>query len=189
MSTTWIDMQKQDPVGDTRRPLVSLYEDDADDEPSRKDVPAMTIVQQLRSLKEWLALCDDRTSVGKREDSIHEECHKDDDLIIPAKRVLHLADAATGTVRVVGTTNLEGRYIALSHCWGPPERHPLMTTHATLKDHEAGIELASLPRSFRDAITVCRHLGVEYIWIDCLCIVQDDGYDPVFQRRYVLIPF
>ncbi|KAF2844593.1 HET-domain-containing protein, partial [Plenodomus tracheiphilus IPT5] len=91
---------------------------------------------------------------------------------IPAKRVLDITDAAENLVRLVETTDLEGRYVALSHCWGHPSRHPLMTVHATLNDHMASILVEKLPQSFRDAITVCQHLGVKYIWIDCLCIIQ-----------------
>ncbi|GFF64880.1 hypothetical protein IFM61392_07097 [Aspergillus lentulus] len=31
-----------------------------------------------------------------------------------------------------------------------------------------------MPRTFRDAILATRRLGIKYIWIDALCIVQDD---------------
>jgi hypothetical protein len=163
---------------------VSLYDDD-EDEPSHKEIPAMTVIQQLRRLKEWLGLCDDRTSVGRREGDVHNECHTEDCLTIPAKRVLDLTDAAT--IRIIDTINIEGRYIALSYCWGSTQRHPLMTTHATLEDHLFGVALSSLPQSFHNATTVSRYLRVQYIWLDCLCIVQDDRYGPSPQRRCVLI--
>ena len=51
-----------------------------------------------------------------------------------------------------------------------------MSTHATLEDHMSGMALSSLPRSFRDAISVCLCLDIQYIWIDCLCFVQNDRY-------------
>ena len=38
------------------------------------------------------------------------------------------------------------------------------------------IEVSGLPKSFRDAVSVCLHLGIPYLWIDSLCIVQDDEY-------------
>lgn len=135
---------------------------------------AMNINQQLEALKGWLEICEKDSAEGREE--IHKQCQKDNDLVIPAKRVLNLADAATGIVHIVETANHKGRYLALSHCWGDPKRHPLMSTHATLKDHMSGITISSLPRSFRDAINVCLHLGIQYLWIDCLCIVQDDRY-------------
>jgi hypothetical protein len=34
-----------------------------------------------------------------------------------------------------------------------------------------------LPRTFQDAVLVTRRLGVKYLWIDSLCIIQDDVED------------
>jgi Heterokaryon incompatibility protein (HET) len=39
------------------------------------------------------------------------------------------------------------------------------------------IDLNSLPKTFQDAITTTRALSIDYIWIDSLCIVQDDVED------------
>ncbi|KAK4443766.1 hypothetical protein QBC34DRAFT_262980, partial [Podospora aff. communis PSN243] len=38
-----------------------------------------------------------------------------------------------------------------------------------------GIPVDSLPRTFQHAIAVVRSLGMQYLWIDSLCIVQDSG--------------
>ncbi|KAH0422188.1 heterokaryon incompatibility protein [Colletotrichum camelliae] len=40
-----------------------------------------------------------------------------------------------------------------------------------------GIPWDAMPKTFQDAITVCQRLGVYYLWIDSLCIVQDDEQD------------
>lgn len=45
----------------------------------------------------------------------------------------------------------------------------------TYTDPEQGIRWDELPRNFRNAIEVARALAVGYIWIDSLCIVQDNG--------------
>jgi hypothetical protein len=68
-----------------------------------------------------------------------------------------------------------GRYIALSHCWGSSSR--LMATKESLEDLSKGIAISFLPKTFRDAINITKRLGVKYLWIDCLCIVQDDPSD------------
>ncbi|KAF2029949.1 HET-domain-containing protein [Setomelanomma holmii] len=68
-----------------------------------------------------------------------------------------------------------GRYIALSHCWGG--KVPLTTTTATLEDRRRSILLRSLPKTFREAVLVTRKLGVRYLWIDSLCILQDSRED------------
>lgn len=67
---------------------------------------------------------------------------------------------------------LRGAYAALSYCWGG--NSTLTTTTKTLKEHEAGLDLLGLHRVFQDAISVASSLGLAYIWIDALCIVQDD---------------
>ncbi len=67
------------------------------------------------------------------------------------------------------------RYTALSHCWGKIQI--ITTTKATIEQMKQGIPWASLSRTFQDAITITRQLGVQYIWIDSLCIVQDDKHD------------
>ncbi|CRK14558.1 hypothetical protein BN1723_010390 [Verticillium longisporum] len=72
--------------------------------------------------------------------------------------------------------NQKDRYIALSHCWGK-DQQPLRTTTATLDDHKAGIQFGQLPKTFQDAVMVSRRLGVQYLWIDSLCIIQDSAED------------
>jgi len=71
-------------------------------------------------------------------------------------------------------------YVALSHRWGTMTEGgtaPLTTTRATVQRRVEGIALALLPQTFRDAVAVTRELGIEYLWIDSLCIVQDDEED------------
>ncbi|ERF71153.1 hypothetical protein EPUS_05982 [Endocarpon pusillum Z07020] len=36
-----------------------------------------------------------------------------------------------------------------------------------------GIEMDQLPKTVQDAIVVCRELGVDYLWVDALCIIQE----------------
>ena len=69
-------------------------------------------------------------------------------------------------------------YVALSHCWGPnglPDT--AKTLLQNLKTRTESVSLASLPRSFQDAAEITRRLDYRYVWIDALCIVQDDKND------------
>ncbi|OBT41914.1 hypothetical protein VE00_07479 [Pseudogymnoascus sp. WSF 3629] len=66
-------------------------------------------------------------------------------------------------------------YIALSHRWGGQVSLQLKT--ATLDDFKKGIPFSSFPKTFQDAITVCRSLCIKYIWIDSICIIQDSKDD------------
>ncbi|KAK0702375.1 hypothetical protein B0H67DRAFT_650411 [Lasiosphaeris hirsuta] len=71
-------------------------------------------------------------------------------------------------------------YVTLSHCWGNPvdaERFKLKTTNLDrhMNPSHGGVGLAELPANFMDAVQVARQLGVRYLWIDPLCIIQDNN--------------
>ncbi|KAK4445459.1 heterokaryon incompatibility protein-domain-containing protein [Podospora aff. communis PSN243] len=71
------------------------------------------------------------------------------------------------------------RYLALSYSWGQvhspaltlAEKAKLMTQHGLESVRE------KCPRTIRDAIHLVKQLGERYIWIDRLCLVQDDAGD------------
>jgi len=72
------------------------------------------------------------------------------------------------------------KYAALSHSWGLKEDRKvpvLKTTKRTLDSHKQRIEWTELTRTFQDALCITRELSLRYIWIDSLCIVQDDTDD------------
>jgi hypothetical protein len=67
------------------------------------------------------------------------------------------------------------KYTTLSYCWGSDQT--FKTTSATMDAFHQSIPVLELPRSFADAFDLTRQLNVRYIWIDALCIVQDDKLD------------
>lgn len=68
------------------------------------------------------------------------------------------------------------RYATLSYCWG--KSLSLTTTTMNKHKHETvGIDVHNMPATFQDAIFVAKKLGIRYLWIDALCIVQDDRDD------------
>lgn len=68
------------------------------------------------------------------------------------------------------------KYAAISYCWGSGEKQA-KTISATLQDRQAGISETEMPAVLRDAIQVTRALGIPFLWIDALCILQDDQSD------------
>jgi hypothetical protein len=68
-----------------------------------------------------------------------------------------------------------GEYATLSHCWGKKEA--ITTTTATLELRKKGIAWSELSKTFQDAVVITGKLGLRYIWIDSLCIIQDDLWD------------
>lgn len=82
-------------------------------------------------------------------------------------------------IRLVETHKLQKKhmpYVCLSYCWGNTE-NPGRTTTSNLARYLENIPLDQLPETIRDAILLCAKLEFWYIWIDCLCIIQDDKDD------------
>jgi Heterokaryon incompatibility protein (HET) len=77
--------------------------------------------------------------------------------------------------RLYNSRGESGGYVALGHCWGG--KLPLKTTTSNLNSHCRSIPLSNLPPTFRDAVLVTRAIGLQYLWIDALCIIQDSKDD------------
>ncbi|PSN66107.1 HET-domain-containing protein [Corynespora cassiicola Philippines] len=78
-------------------------------------------------------------------------------------------------------TDQGAKYATLSHCWGSSQ--PFKLTARTESQLRRGIPLSTLSRTFRDAIKVTRRLELQYLWIDSLCIFQDDLGDWASEAR------
>lgn len=91
------------------------------------------------------------------------------------------------------------KYAALSYCWGPQTARTLKTESHSLEDRLRGIHLEDFPKTIRDAVLVTRALGLQYLWVDALCIIQDDKTDwemesvrmsDIYWNSYItIIPF
>ncbi|KAK4448459.1 heterokaryon incompatibility protein-domain-containing protein [Podospora aff. communis PSN243] len=73
------------------------------------------------------------------------------------------------------------KYATLSYCWGPEEdaKLQLQTTVSTLEDRLIGIPVNTMSPVMRDAVDVCRALSIRHLWIDSICIIQDQDGDAV----------
>lgn len=77
--------------------------------------------------------------------------------------------------RLVESRGKMGKYAALSHSWG--DAQVLITTNDSLSKRLDQIPVTIMARTFRDAVRVVRTLGFRYLWIDSLCIIQDNKED------------
>ncbi|KAH8890115.1 HET-domain-containing protein [Thozetella sp. PMI_491] len=103
-------------------------------------------------------------------------CHSSQHSPLP-DRILSFSASLEGnmTVKLTESTDTFGKYATLSHRWGPGEQ--FITTTTNLNDRKRDIPWIELPKTFQDAIRYCWELGISYIWIDALCILQDDAKD------------
>lgn len=122
--------------------------------------------ESLSQAADWLAKC--RNS--------HDQCRAYDAAFVPS-RLLYLGAKQTKIIELVDNLEHAVPYAALSHRWTQETpTKSLLTTN--LQDRKQnGMPMASLPEMMQDAVSVLRRLGIEYVWIDCLCIVQDDKED------------
>lgn len=84
-------------------------------------------------------------------------------------------DSSTPNTMLITTGGQFGTYLALSYCWGAKPFFRLTT--ANQEDLHRHIPIEQLPNTIRDAIALTRHLGVRYLWVDSLCIIQ--GVDTI----------
>lgn len=111
----------------------------------------------------------------------HHNCRSGGSGFTPS-RLLRLVQCPDGSLCVAlqdmprGSDRTKvGRYTSLSYCWGGHQELQLnANTEVTLIN---GIPVSSLPQTLRDAISVTQSLEVQFIWVDCLCIRQDNPQD------------
>ncbi|ORY68855.1 heterokaryon incompatibility protein-domain-containing protein [Pseudomassariella vexata] len=110
----------------------------------------------------------------------HPECWQSRPVDFIPTRVIAVGGEGDDHVQLIQAKEREPadkRYVALSHCWGLNMPPSATTVEAVLSDHLRSISLNNLTATFIDAIKITRRLGISYIWIDSLCIVQDSAAD------------
>ncbi|KAF8246851.1 hypothetical protein K440DRAFT_503036, partial [Wilcoxina mikolae CBS 423.85] len=84
------------------------------------------------------------------------------------------------------TETVDPRFVALSYVWGPPPHR--QTVRRNFEPHSRRLPPCTdsedrLPKTIQDAMEVTREMGFRYLWVDALCIVQDD---PVEVKTQIL---
>ncbi|KAF4635098.1 hypothetical protein G7Y89_g3003 [Cudoniella acicularis] len=88
-------------------------------------------------------------------------------------RLLDLMPTESGIeLRLILSSHITAKYVALSRCWGNCQI--AKTTSENIHSMFHNIPLSSLPQTFQDTVNLCREFKIRYLWIDSLCIVQDD---------------
>jgi hypothetical protein len=108
-----------------------------------------------------------------RRCSKHKKCRTQVPRTLPKRVISVFAD---NKVYLKHTSSEEqGTYLVLSHCWGKASTKVL--TSETIEQLSSNIDIRALPRNFQDAIAVTQKLGIDYVWIDAMCIIQDSRDD------------
>ena len=105
----------------------------------------------------------------------HERCRNFQPRSSPS-RLVELPDTGD-TVRICSELPTPTPYVILSHAWGPDPQRITKLTKACWQEYATRIEESHLTKNFQDAVAIARKLGQRYIWINALCILQDDEED------------
>lgn len=195
--TTWLGIEAED--GSAAAALVATR-------PIAEDPRNKTT---LGLIKKWIKTCEDghdKCQMGYTREETRFAGPTDDegtrlrakynkkDCALPT-RVIDVFASEDG-VRLVESQTIGGRgcYIALSHVWGKVAH--FKTERLSYEAHKDKIPLPNLPQTFQDAVIITRDLGIRYLWIDSLCIIQDSALDweqeasrmaSVYMNAYVTI--
>lgn len=174
-------------LGRSDRPVRRLFalRKTGADEPLPPGIPSLSN-DLFRSVEEASGMCSRDSSVdwAKRRidecDADHPKCHASYVGFLPTRLIFVPADTELHgiSLKLGDSIPRDTRYTALSHCWGPEDSWPeCQTTAKNYEQQLLGIPWVNVPQTFADAITITRQLGIQYIWIDSLCIVQQDEAD------------
>ncbi|KAG1800589.1 heterokaryon incompatibility protein-domain-containing protein [Suillus variegatus] len=170
-----------------------------------RDVTAAMVAAQSNLLLDIQLLGEDASKVGRTKELHGRRVGQNVDIAL-LKRWIHICEREHGelcetiwwrgtgdvlpkTMRVVDVTRMavvrappSCRFVALSYLWGGTGEE-YWTTRANIKQRRAqgGLDVSVLPSTILDTIQLVRQLGERYLWIDALCIVQDDSKDKAVQ--------
>ncbi|KAJ3535727.1 hypothetical protein NM208_g7017 [Fusarium decemcellulare] len=139
------------------------------------DVEPASSKRNYRVLRKWLSTC-----MASHEGccSSHSMTDKsaEETTVLPT-RVIDVGDLKEHgpKPRLFMSKKAPGQYIALSHRWSKAVATKLKSDN--LSRYQKELPVNDMPPTFQDAIEVTRQLGFRYLWIDSLCIIQDDESD------------
>lgn len=126
-------------------------------------------------ISKWLDQCENPQS-----QSHHACCHHRIDVAAKSSplptRVLKIRGPQS--VRLHTTApgqSTHGLYACLSYCWGNSKF--IRTTSSNVEKHQSEVPWRSLPKTFQEALELTARLGLYFLWIDSLCVIQDDPDD------------
>ncbi|KAK3311960.1 heterokaryon incompatibility protein-domain-containing protein [Apodospora peruviana] len=122
-------------------------------------------VADVQRLRDWLRCCEEDHPTQKQTP------HQWSD-----QKTLRVIDTVDNCVKSV---EMPCRYACLSYVWGKGTQAQLTASTKTILESPGGLLETSLGlnQTIKDAIQVSRDVGLRYIWIDALCIIQDDLED------------
>ena len=123
----------------------------------------------------------------------HVNCPNTSDVPLPTRVIEVLPPFGKQRSRLLVTNGLKGRYITISYCWGTQST---VLTHKNLAQFQKEIDPSLMSKTVQDALEITKSLGVPYLWLDAMCILQGSSQDKaleisrmasIYQSSYITI--
>jgi len=163
-----------DPIGVHMSPRISILRVPGAHPEMVPEIPLSGVVarsanspQCFQTIKRWIAECDRH----------HDPCKPSNIVPTLPTRIVDVNPTPHGLRPYLVETggSQAGRYAALSYCWGTARQ--LKLTQERLEDFKSGIRWEDVPKTLQHAMIITHNLGLRYLWIDALTIIQDDQRD------------
>lgn len=108
----------------------------------------------------------------------HKRCRLTRDSTFMPDRLLDVGQVKRDNVvrLIIVPEGFQSPYSTLSYCWGKAQSVHL-TKDTLPRFCNQGIPTCDLPATIIDACETCASIGIRYIWVDSLCVMQDEEED------------
>ncbi|CAG9981499.1 unnamed protein product [Clonostachys byssicola] len=127
--------------------------------------------RSLAVAKAWMERCETE----------HETCRRLNVGKLPSRVIEVSSDSHPPRIHISVGEQLP--YVALSYCWGAEQNIRLLSTN--IETYMEGIPNDSIPRTIADALKITKAMGLKYLWVDSLCILQDSEQDLQHELSYM----
>ena len=134
---------------------------------TREIQPVVHSPDAIVEVNRWIESCED-----------HVDCSTTSDVLLPTRVIEVSPNFGKQRSRLLVTDGLKGRYNTLSYCWGTQS---MVLTYRTLAQFQKEIDLLMLSKTVQDGIEITISLGIPYLWIDTICILQDRPRDKALE--------
>jgi Heterokaryon incompatibility protein (HET) len=152
---------------------VSVIAHYLQDDPSAKYIKGRPInihpgsKDSLSGVYEWFDACHQN----------HPACHSNVQACAPKRLIEVFYENGQRLLKLISSdTSKHVNYAAVSYCWGGPQS--LIATHRNMHLLMNKFSFKILPKTLQDCVLVAESLGIHYLWIDALCIIQETD-DPL----------
>ncbi|VTO87244.1 unnamed protein product [Fusarium graminearum] len=130
----------------------------------------------LKNIDEWLTAC---TRSGKHRKCASLESCTTRTSPLPT-RLIDVGTHNKDILRLIETREKCPRgskkplYLILSYRWGKGNQSA-RTTELNIQQRKKQMALQDFPKTIQDAIKITRRMGIRYLWVDAVCIIQPDN--------------